>query len=259
MEGVWATGSAHPGELDAEAAGQLPHLLRQHALRRADTLVHRRHDEVLEHVPIGLLEQRGLDAELYHLELAAHHGGHHAAARARLDRALGQLLLDVRYLLLQLLRLPEEPAQVEALAHHALPAPIPHAAHLGAEDLDRGLFSRAAPPPGAAGFPAPKASRRWRMSSSGRSGGRVASRTTHISRTSFGSTLRAGAASASSASRRRRKKRCRSSAERRPACAASAATSASGSSATSARSPVAASTARWRKCSRRSRQKRCAS
>src|SRR5207248_693447 len=212
---------------------------------------------------------------------AAHHGGHHAAARARLDRALGQLLLDVRDLLLQLLRLPEEPAQVEALAHHALPAPIPHAAHLGAEDLDRGLhhrirerllgpppesvapgggtLSRTAPRPGTAGFPAPKGSRRWRMSSSGRSGGRVARRTTHISRTSFGSTLRAGAASASSASRRRRKKRCRSSAERRPACAASAATSASGSSATSARSPVAASTAKWRKCSSRSRQKRCAS
>src|SRR5207247_731220 len=91
---------------------------------------------------IGLLEQRGLDAELHHLELAAHHGGHHAAARARLDRALGQLLLDVRDLLLQLLRLPEEPAQVETLAHHALPAPIPHAAHLGAEDLDRGLHHR---------------------------------------------------------------------------------------------------------------------
>jgi len=40
------------------------------------------------------------------------------------------------------LRLPEEPAQVEALAHNALPAPIPHAAHLGAEDLDRGLHHR---------------------------------------------------------------------------------------------------------------------
>jgi len=74
-----------------------------------------------------------------HLELATHHGGHHAPPALASTVRSASSLLHVRDLLLQLLRLPEEPAQVEALAHHALPAPIPHAAHLGAEDLDRGL------------------------------------------------------------------------------------------------------------------------
>src|SRR5437016_3359433 len=44
-------------------------------------------------------------------------------------------------------------APSSALAHRVLPAPIPHAAHLGAEDLDRGLHHRIGerlfgPPPG---------------------------------------------------------------------------------------------------------------
>src|SRR5437762_7910502 len=86
-------------------------------------------------------------AELHHLELAAHHGGHHAAARARLDRALGQLLLDVRDLLRRLLPLPEGPAQVEALPHRPLPAPTPPAPPPAAEILDRGLHHRTASRP----------------------------------------------------------------------------------------------------------------
>src|SRR5207247_5774104 len=137
--------------LDAEAAGQLPHLLRQHALRSPEARVHRRHDEVPEHVRVGLLEERGVDVEPYHLELPAHHGGHHAAARARLDRALGQFLLDARDLLLQLLRLPEEPTRVEALTHRALPAPVPRAAHLGAPEPATGSAPATREPrPGAA-------------------------------------------------------------------------------------------------------------
>jgi len=114
----------------------------RHALRGADTLVHRRHDEVLEHVRIGLLEQRGLDAELHHLELATHTAVTMPPPALASTVRSASSCCNVRDLLLQLLRLPEEPAQVEALAHHALPAPIPHAAHLGAEDLDRGLHHR---------------------------------------------------------------------------------------------------------------------
>src|SRR5439155_1275597 len=222
--------------------------------------VHRRHDEVPEHVRVGLLEERGVDVEPYHLELPAHHSGHHAAARARLDRALGQFLLDARDLLLQLLRLPEEPTQVEALTHRALPAPVPHAAHLGAKDLDRSLHHRI----GERLLGAPPGLRERRLA------GVLARQRTHLHpEIASGDLARDGAQALQGLLARQlppRRLVLDSDAEsfavgpeQRHAFATRASTTASGRSATSARSPVAASTARWRKCSRRSRQKRCAS
>src|SRR5207253_640349 len=224
-------------DAEAEAAGHLPHLVGHQLLRRPDALVDRRDDQVLQHLDVGCLEQRGLDADLYQLELAVDDRRHHPAPGARLDGTGADLLLHRRELLLQLLRLPEEPPEVESLAHRPLLSAlvaVTDAAYLTAEDLDRRLHQRIrerllGPAPrarncsqsrspdcaftalGAAGepaatsppaLPAPSASSRRRISSTGRSGGKVASRSTAISSTSCGSTVRAGAARTSSASSR---------------------------------------------------------
>ena len=107
----------HAGQLDAEAAGHLPHLDGDQALRAADALVDGGDDQVLDHLDVLRVEQRRLDANADHLELAVDRGRDHAAAGAGLDGAARELVLDVGEPLLELLRLLEDATEVEALAH----------------------------------------------------------------------------------------------------------------------------------------------
>src|SRR4051812_33765598 len=96
--------AAEPSGPGQAARGGI-HLRRRQLLRRADRLVHRRLDHVLEHLDVLGVHGAGVDRQLLQLQLAADLHGDHPAAGAGLHDLVLQLLLSLRHVGLHLLDL----------------------------------------------------------------------------------------------------------------------------------------------------------
>src|SRR5688572_1899722 len=101
-----------------EPAGGRVHLRRRQLLGRADRLVHRGLDHVLEHLDVLGIDRVRVDRQLLQLQLAADLHRHHAAAGAGLHDLVLQLLLSLRHVGLHLLDLLHHLVQV-GLTHQS--------------------------------------------------------------------------------------------------------------------------------------------
>src|SRR4029078_9220245 len=98
----------------AEVAERRPQLRLDQALRRAQRLVDRREDQVLEHLRVVWVDRLRVDLDLADLAVARRGDGDHPAAGARLDGLVLELFLRLLHLALHLLDLLQHLVHVEA-------------------------------------------------------------------------------------------------------------------------------------------------
>src|SRR5713101_1433759 len=102
----------------AQPAGQRPQLPGRQVARLLQGVVHRRQDQVLQHVHIARVDDFGFDRDRQYLLVAVGYHRHHAAASRAGHRLLPQLLLDLAHASLHLLQLLEH---LELLPHAQRP------------------------------------------------------------------------------------------------------------------------------------------
>src|SRR5439155_2033049 len=93
---------ARQAEPPESPAGEAAELRLHQAARRAERLVDRGEDHVLEDLGIAWIDRFGVDLDLFDLAGAVCGHGDHAAARRRLDGLLRELALCLLHLLLHL-------------------------------------------------------------------------------------------------------------------------------------------------------------
>src|SRR4051795_9037211 len=107
-----------PGEAAAPAeSSDAAHAARGQLLCRAKRLVDGRRDHVLEELSVLGIDRLRVDLDLTQVHVARHRHLDHAAAGARLDDLLLELLLGLGHLGLHLLGLLEELVHVRTLGH----------------------------------------------------------------------------------------------------------------------------------------------
>src|SRR3954447_2077376 len=107
-----------PGEAAAPAeSSDAAHAARGQLLCRAKRLVDGRRDHVLEELGVLGIDRLRVDLDLTQVHVARHRHLDHAAAGARLDDLLLELLLGLGHLGLHLLGLLEDLVHVRSLGH----------------------------------------------------------------------------------------------------------------------------------------------
>src|SRR5499427_5648401 len=101
----------------AHAARERAHLLLHRGLDLARGVVHRRRDQVLEHLPVGA-EQGRVDLHALDVVLAGHRDLHHPGAGLALDLDRGELVLELLHVLLHALGLLHQARELSL--HHRL-------------------------------------------------------------------------------------------------------------------------------------------